>query len=100
MAKSSLKKIKPTKVMKDASMVREGLLEVVTFKDQRRLFKVDEIAFRCKPGRTLTITPLLSLLFEGEDVCSPWARGDYMCSVTSPGSGMQENRRTGWACKA
>lgn len=32
---SSLKKIKPTNVMKDASMVREGLLEVVTFKDQR-----------------------------------------------------------------
>ena len=35
MAKSSLKKIKPTNMMKDASMVRDGFLEAVTFKNQR-----------------------------------------------------------------
>lgn len=35
MAESSLKEIKPTNATKDASMVREGLSDVVTFRDQR-----------------------------------------------------------------
>lgn len=46
MVESSLKKIKPTEVLQEANVGKEGLLEEVTFKKglEGRVFKVEETA--------------------------------------------------------
>lgn len=86
-------KITPTKVLQEASVVREGLLEEVTFKKglERRVFKVEETASAqshslvCKPGGAVLLSVASPTLLRKwtvllhEFICA--------CFMISPGQG-------------